>query len=77
MKEAVLTEGRLGWGWEWGKILLLSSSVQKEFLWSGMAMGHQGWACIPDNTYSVLLSGDLCQGTQRMGCPRAKVYLNH
>ena len=77
MEEAVPMGAGLVEGWAGGGVLLLSSSVQKEFLWSWMAMGHQGWACIPDNTYSVLPSGDLCQGTQRMGCPRAQVYPNH
>lgn len=48
-------------------------SVHKEFLWSGEAMGHKGWARIPDNTHSVLASGDLCQSTQRMGCHGAQV----
>lgn len=35
--------GCRGWGAEVeGKILLMSSSVQKEFLWSGVAVEHKG-----------------------------------
>lgn len=56
-----------------GEVLLVSRSVHKEFLWSGVAVGHNSWACIPDNTYSVLTSGDLCQSTQKMGLHRAQV----
>ena len=51
----------------------MSRSVHKEFLWSGVAVGHKGWARIPDNTYPALVSGNLCQSTQRMGHHGAQV----
>lgn len=67
-EEAVPTGKSLGVG-----ILLVSRSVHKEFLWSGVAVGHKGWARIPDNTYLTLVSGNLCQSTQRMGHHGAQV----
>lgn len=51
----------------------MSRSMHKEFLWSGVSVGHKGWAHIPDNTYPALVSGNLCQSTQRMGHHGAQV----
>lgn len=67
-EEAVPTGKGLGVG-----ILLVSRSVHKEFLRSEVAVGHKGWARIPDNTYPALVSGNLSQSTQRMGHHGAQV----